>query len=163
SIGRREFQSYRLPVRIEDEIDAHASVGQLGAEGDAVRLVAPIRPVELHSMPTSHSLADQLNQSHPRAFRVSVAQPSRGDERLCKPMKVRMFHYQRPVEPTGFVVLTIRVVVAELSPPGLVSHDEHGQTHREQRGRHEILHLTVAKSLDFGITGWPLDTTIPAA
>src|SRR5262249_8210512 len=107
-------------------MQAHSSFGQLGTEGDTVRIIAPIRLVELYSMPTSYSGADQLIQSHLLAFRVGVTEAPRRDEGLHKPLQISVLRSQRPIEPAGIVVLAIRVVVAQLCPPGFISHDEHG-------------------------------------
>src|SRR5690348_16521763 len=77
-------------------------------------------------------------------------------------MHIRVLREQRPVEPIPFVVLTISVVVAVLSSPDFVAHQEHGKAKRKHGYGHEVLHLAGSESLNFGIRGWTLDTAVPA-
>jgi len=50
-----------LPMAIEYEVGKQALLRQLGAERYAVRLLVPVRFVELYPMPASNPLADQLS------------------------------------------------------------------------------------------------------
>ena len=77
-------------------------------------------------------------------------------------MQVGVLLKQRPIQPIGFVVVAVSVVVAVLRAPDLISHQNHGKPEREQRNGHEILHLTVPEPFDFDIRGWSLDATVPA-
>src|SRR5262249_31419567 len=70
---------------------------------------------------------------------------------------------KRPVEPTGFVVLTVGVVIAALGAPHFIAHDEHRHTEREHCRDKEVLHLPVSEVLDSRIIGRALDAAIPAS
>ena len=53
------------------------------------------------------------------AFGVELSQTPLRVEQRHKPMHIGMLREQRPVKPTGFVVLAIGVVVAALGAPRL--------------------------------------------
>src|SRR5579864_6801294 len=78
-------------------------------------------------------------------------------------MYVRVLDEQRPIEPIGFVVLTVSVVVAILCSPDFIAHQEHGKTKRKQRDGQKILHLAGSEALNFRISAWTLDTAVPAS
>ena len=85
-----------------------------------------------------------------------------GDEPHDEAVHVAVPFKQRPVEPTGLVVVAVGVVVAALRAPHLVAHQEHRRAHRQQGQRQEVLHLTVAELVDARIFGRPFDAAIPA-
>ena len=74
-----------------------------------------------------------------------------------------MLLQQRPVEPTGFVVLAVGVVVAALGAPHFVAHHDHRHAQRQQGDGQKVLHLAVAQAFDRGIVGRAFDTAIPAS
>src|SRR5271166_3703176 len=112
-----------------------------------MRGVAPVRLVELYSMPSFNSFPDQLSQRHPLALGADIPQQPPRDKYSHKPMHIRMLRKQRPIEPVGFSVLAISVVVAKLRAPNLIPHQQHGQTKREQRNGQEVFNLTISESL----------------
>src|SRR4030095_1791672 len=65
--------------------------------------------------------------------------------------------------PIGFAVLAVRIVIPMLGSSNFITHREHRQTKRDHCDGEEILHLTVAKSLNYRIIGRTLDTTVPAS
>src|SRR4029077_19065507 len=77
-------------------------------------------------------------------------------------MHIRVLQEQAPIEPMRFVVLTVSVVVPVLGSANFITHQEHGKAKRKHGYGHEILHLAGSESLNFGIRGWTLDTTVPA-
>ena len=48
---RREFKGKRFPIGIEYDVDMIAGLGMMQAEGQAMRVVAPIRLTEIGAMP----------------------------------------------------------------------------------------------------------------
>src|ERR1017187_8404481 len=74
-----------------------------------------------------------------------------------------MFAQQVPVEPTGVVVLAVGVVVAELATPHLIAHDKHGHTTGQHQRCEKVLHLPVAKPLNYGIVRRTFHAAVPAS
>src|SRR6266436_2872325 len=66
-----------------------------------------------------------------------------------------------PVEPGGFVVLAIGIVVAALGPSDLVAGEQHRHTERQYNRRQHVALLAVAQRYDLRIVRRPLDTAIP--
>src|ERR1700746_1298286 len=124
-------------------------------------MVVPVWLVQLYAMPAHRPLANQLNQRHPPAFWGCVSKQSSRDEQLHKAMHIRVPPQQGPIEPIYFVILTVSVVISLLSSPGLISHQEHGNSKGEQCGCYEIFHLAGSESFDLGIRRGALHTTIP--
>src|SRR5689334_6888538 len=133
------------------------------AEGDGMRIPAPVRLIQLDPMPFLFSLSDQLRQTDTLALMSDVAAlPSPVQERN-EPVDIRTLLQRTPVEPVRLVVETVRVVVPELRPTHLVPHENHWRTNRQQRHRKEVLHLPVAQPFDRGIVRRPLDSAVPAS
>src|ERR1035438_8924698 len=84
------------------------------------------------------------------------------DQQLHEPEDIRMFAQQVPVEPTRVVVLAVGVVVAALATPHLIAHDEHGHTTGQHQRGEEVLYLSVAKPLDYGIVRRTFNAAVPA-
>src|SRR5262249_9706189 len=59
----RQLEVEGLPIRIEDDMKAHARRRQLRREGEAVRGRAPVRPVELDAVPSDVGSPNDLVQS----------------------------------------------------------------------------------------------------
>ena len=74
-----------------------------------------------------------------------------------------MFLEQRPIEPTGFVVLAVCIVVADLGAPDLITHHEHREPKRQQCGGQEILRLAVSEFFNGRIIGRSLYAAVPAS
>src|SRR5262249_16406290 len=81
---RRQLEVEGLPIRVEDDVDAHTLRHQLRGEGEAVRGRAPVGLVELDSVPRDVGLPDELAQSQPLALGLDVSEDSvnvqHGDE-----------------------------------------------------------------------------------
>src|ERR1700745_4165557 len=78
-------------------------------------------------------------------------------------MHIRVLPDQPPIDPIGFVVLTVGIVIAALGSSDFIAHEKHGQTKRQHCDGEEILHLSVSESLNYRIIGGPLDATVPAS
>src|SRR5689334_22778692 len=78
-------------------------------------------------------------------------------------MDICMLREERPVEPAGFVILTIGIIVPTLCAPHFVTHEQHGHTHSEQRDGQKVLHLPVSELLHCGIIGGTFNAAVPAA
>src|SRR6185369_15567581 len=74
-----------------------------------------------------------------------------------------MFLDQAPVEPRGFIVEAIGVIVAILGPPDLIPHQKHWHSQRKHGDREEVFYLSIAQLLDGDIAGFAFHATIPAA
>ena len=70
---------------------------------------------------------------------------------------------KRPVEPAGFVILAIGIVVPTLCSPHFVTHEKHGHTNRKHRYGQKVLYLPVSEFLHAGIIGWTFNTAVPAS
>src|ERR1700752_2107116 len=126
-------------------------------------MVAPVWLVELYAMPAHRPLANQLNQGHPLAFWGGFSKQSSRDEQLHKAVHIRIPPEQGPIKPVGLVILAVSVVISVLRSPGLISHQEHGNSKGEQCGRYEIFHLAGSESFNLGIRRGTLDATVPAS
>jgi hypothetical protein len=114
-------------------------------------------------MPTFQTSADQLRQGHLLTPGVGASQqPSRG-EQFHKSMHVWVSGKKRPIEPSGLIVLTIRIIVAVLCPPDFIAHHKHWQTKREASEGQEILYLTVSKLFSSRVIGGPFGSTVPTS
>jgi hypothetical protein len=67
-----------------------------------------------------------------------------------------------PINPTGFIVLTIGVIIAALCPPEFIAAKQHRHTARNQQGQQEILDLAFPDDLDADIVRRSFDSIIPA-
>src|SRR5271157_744523 len=63
-----------------------------------------------------------LSPRHPLTLEADVPQQPPRDKYSHKPVHIRMLRKQGPVEPVGFGVLAISVVVAKLRAPNLITH-----------------------------------------
>src|SRR5215469_2213422 len=84
-------------------------------------------------------------------------------EQRCKPMYISVLRNQRPIKPTGLVVLAIGVVITTLCAPDLVPHRNHRQTQREHGHGQKVLYLPVSYLFYLGVIGWAFDTPVPAS
>src|SRR5580704_709914 len=78
-------------------------------------------------------------------------------------MHIRVLRDQRPIKPTGLVVLAVGVVITTLCAPDLVTHRNHQETQREHRHRQKVLHLPVSYLFNLRVIGWAFDTPVPAS
>ena len=84
----------------------------------------PIRLVQLHTVQRVFRLAKDLGQARPPVLVFQVPNRPPLDEQLDEAVYIRVFGEQRPVEPACIVVLAIRVVVALLTAPHLIAHQQ---------------------------------------
>src|SRR5262249_25102075 len=95
------------------------------------------------------------------AFDFSQAAASQKD--FHEPEQTGLPLHRIPVEPTGFVILAIGVVVSMLGAPYLIAHQQHGHPKRKDRHCQKILGLALAELFDRGVFGRAFNTAIPAA
>ena len=76
---------------------------------------------------------------------------------------VRVLRKQIPVEPARLIVLAIGVVVATLTAPHLVTHEEHRHAHRKHTCHEEVLNLPVAQFLYRRIVRRAFKAAVPAS
>src|SRR4029077_17775631 len=93
-------------------------------------------------------------------FDVSKHSPS--NEQLYEPVQLVMLRCQCPVQPAGFVILTVGVVVTMLASPHFVAHENHRDAERKHRDRQEVFGLPIAQLLYSWIVGRTLDAAVPA-
>src|SRR4051794_36318717 len=104
------------------------------------------RPVGL---PQPHAMANlvcpphPLVQAHAWALMLNLSQQSTLVEQGHEPVQVSMCLEQPPVEPAGFVILAIGIVVADLGASDLIAHHKHWDAERENGNSEEILHLPI--------------------
>src|SRR5512132_1991090 len=97
-------------------------------ECKAVRMFAPVRLIKFHTMPGQVHAAQKLVQANTMPLGLRVSQNASCVEQGNKTMDVRVLCEQRPIEPAGFVILAIGVVVSTLRSPHFVTHEKHGHT-----------------------------------
>jgi len=68
---------------------------------------------------------------------------------------------EMPVEPVGFIVVAVRVVVSATSMAKLVAATNHRDALREKKRRREVFLLPFAQSLHVRIVCWPFCTAVP--
>src|SRR6516225_5439227 len=78
-------------------------------------------------------------------------------------MDICVLREQGPVEPTGLIVLTVRIIVAVLRSPHFIAHHKHWQTKRKESHGQEILYLAVSKFFNRRVIGWPFGSTVPTS
>ena len=82
-------------------------------------------------MPGFIGLPDQLGQGHAMTLWFVVSQQPSCDEQFHEATLRLRAGRRGPSRPTGFVVLAVRIVVAVLRSPHLISRQNHGRTQRE--------------------------------
>src|SRR5215475_8641572 len=78
-------------------------------------------------------------------------------------MYISVLRYQRPIKPTGLIVLAIGVVVATLCAPDLVTHRNHRQAQREHGHGQKVLYLPVAYLFYLPVIAWAFYAPVPAS
>ena len=72
---------------------------------------------------------------------------------LHKSMQFRMLSHERPVEPAGFIVLALSIVVAVLTASHFVTHENHWDAQGKHCDSKKILRLPVAQLFRFSTAG----------
>src|SRR5512132_2667527 len=132
-------------------------------ECKAVRMFAPVRLIKFHTMPGQVHAAQKLVQANTMPLGLRVSQNASCVEQGNKTMDVRVLCEQRPIEPAGFVILAIGVVVSTLRSPHFVTHEKHRHTNRKHRYGQKVFYLSVSEFLHAGIIGWTFNTAVPTS
>src|SRR4029077_12105318 len=77
-------------------------------------------------------------------------------------MQIGVLCNQRPIKPTGFIVLIPGVIVAPLSAPHFVAHENHGQSQRENGHCQKVLYLAISQLFDVRSIGGTLNAPVMA-
>jgi hypothetical protein len=109
----------------------------------------------------SHRCSDRgVTCADIRAVLVSTATGL--DEQFHETKHIDMLRGQRPIEPTGFVVLAVDIV-AVLRAAHFVAYADQGHSQRWHGAGQEILYLPVARVLHRGIVRRTLDASVSAS
>src|SRR6266481_203579 len=126
-------------------------------------MFAPVRLIESDAVPDQVHTTEKLVQTNALPLGFWVPQNTSRIEQRDETMEVSMLCEQRPIEPAGFVVLAIRVVVPKLCSPHFVTHEKHGHTDRKHRYGQKVFNLPVSELLDARIIRWTFNTTVPTS
>ena len=118
--------------------------------------VSPIWRAALRSKPMDLGVRVELLLAQNR-----VGQ-SEGDHAPGKPINLLMLFKVSPINPTGFIVLAIGVVVAALGAAEFISAQQHWHAARNQQGQQKVLDLALAHKLDAVILRRSLHSIIAA-
>src|SRR5450759_5255187 len=73
---------------------------------------------------------------------------AKSDHAVGKPVDLLMLLKMGPVNPTGFIVLAVSIVVAALSAAKFVAAEQHRHAARDQQGQKEVFDLAFPQGLD---------------
>src|SRR5215813_13128194 len=79
---RRQLEVQRLPVGIEDQVHEESFFAELGEQGKAVGLLAPVGLTQLHAMPGLGRPVDELVQAHAPALGPRISPEAAAVEQL---------------------------------------------------------------------------------
>ena len=127
-----------------------------------VRVVAPVGLAKLNAMPFDAGLAEILFQSYPATLDSMIEVETDTNHMLYEPYYLCIGGTKIPVEPTGFIVLAVGVVVSLLRTPNFISHQQHRCSNREESECEEVLDLLYSQSLDVRVGRWTFDAAVPA-
>ena len=139
-----------------------AAVQASQSEGEGVRVVAPVRVFERHSMPFDARPAQELIEAERRPRHHDITALPKSDECFDESVDIAISLQQTPVEPADIGVLAVSVIVASLGSAHLIAHEKHRRAGGQKLQCEEVLDLTIAQRLDFRIVGRPLRTAVPA-
>src|SRR6476619_7975105 len=127
-----------------------------------MRSRTPVGLPEFDTVPCRVRSAEELIQTEALVSRLEIAQAPSGVQQGHETMNVCMFCDIRPVEPAGFVILAVCVIVSTLCSPHFVTHEHHRHAHREHGDGQKVFHLPISELLQYGIVCGTLNVTIPA-
>src|SRR5262249_29152205 len=130
---------------------------------NAVRSSTPVWLSEFYALPDGGRPAEKLRQANALVFGFELSQAPPRIEQAHEAMNVGMFCEQRPIEPAGFVILTIRIVVPALAASRFITHQHHRHADGEHRDGQKILYLAVPEFLYAGIIGRTFNAAVPAS
>src|SRR6476620_2308138 len=102
---------------------------------------------EFYSVPGPVCPTEELSQAHTLVFGFKLSQMPSRVEQGHKPMNICMLREKRPVEPAGFVILGVSIVIPALCASRFVSHQHHRHAHREHVDGQKVLHLSISELL----------------
>src|SRR4029450_4649479 len=132
-------------------------------ERNAVRMFAPVRLIKSDAVPDQVHAPEELVQGNAVLLGFWVSQNTSRIKQRDEPMDVSMLCEQRPIEPAGFVILAIGVVVPKLGSPHFVTHEEHVHTDRKHRYGQKIFDLPVSELLHTWIIGQTFNSAVPTS
>jgi hypothetical protein len=152
-----------FPIGVRDQMKSEFFVGQLYCERDAVRRFLPIGLANLDPMPSQIRPAEELIQAYTPALDLRLSQTAASAEQRDEPVHICMLREEPPIEPAGFIILTIGIVVSELRSPRLIAHENHRYTRRKHCNRQKIFDLAVSELFHSWIFAGTFITAIPAS
>src|SRR5215813_13649748 len=96
-----------------------------------MRVIAPVRSAERHSMPLYAHPPQQLVEAERPLINHNIAALAKLVEELDEAKDVDVAFRQAPIEPADVAILAVRVVIALLGPAHLVAHQQHGGAGRQ--------------------------------
>jgi hypothetical protein len=113
-------------------------------------------------MPLDASFAEVVSKRDLTTFGSLIEVEVSPNQKPHESQKVCVGDTKAPIEPTGFIVLAICVVVSQLRAPNFVSHEQHRRSNGEKCECEKIPGLLHSQTLDVGIDSRTLDATVPA-
>ena len=98
-----------------------------------MRKCGPVGLANFDSMPRQAGRAEEPVEAYALAFNRRTSQTAARVDQCDEPVNICMLRYQSPIEPAGFIVLTIGIVVSELRPPHLIAHEDHRYPRSQHR------------------------------
>ena len=98
-----------------------------------MRRCAPVGLANFDAMPRQVRPAEEPVEAYALAFNLRTSQTAPRVEQRDEPVNICMLREEPPIEPAGFIVLTIGIVVSELRPPHLIAHENHRYPRRKHR------------------------------
>src|SRR5262249_30729677 len=108
----RQLEVERLPIGIQDCVKQELLVSVFRGECQGMRRIAPVWLPEFYAVPRSNSSSEKLVEAEILGLRLRIKQQTSRIEERHEPMHIGVFLDQRPVKPTGLVIMAIGVVVA---------------------------------------------------
>src|SRR6516165_2445731 len=139
----------------------HVFALDLHVERDAVRSRPPVRLPQFNTMPCRVCAPEELIQTDTLVLRHKFSQTPSRIEQAYKAMHFCMLREKLPVEPAGFVILTIRIVVPALCTSRFVTHEHHRHSHREHSDGQKALDLPISELLHCWVVSGAFNATIP--
>ena len=113
-------------------------------------------------MPLYVSLLQKLIQGQSRDITCYVKLEAGRDEVFDKPMQVGVSRKEVPVEPTDLAVMAVGIIIASLSSPDLITHQDHRHPWGQKGDAQKILHLPVPELFDCRTVRRALNAAVPA-
>ena len=110
----RQLEIKSFPIGIRDQVKGYSFVGHFYCERDTVREHPPVGLAKLDAMPFQIRPAEEPVEAYALAFNLGIAQTAAGVEHRDKPVNICVFPEEPPIEPAGFIILTIGIVVSML-------------------------------------------------